>query len=264
MSILKNLLGNFMPHPEGRQTTGNVAVINAEVVHDVSGDESATIYIVGTGTFNATYAIQGSADGVNYGDLLSYPYAPFSVGGTAPVPAQPLISEAVNAGTVQRLLCCNCGGLRKIRIRLTAYTGGSADITINSDSSASIHPNVVAQRAGTLNVTVTAAAGSTATCTLPAVVGLRHYIDRISVVRSATTALTAAAAPVLVTTTNIAGLPILTFGSDAAGIGLDKELVMDFGSSGAGTLLANTATTVVAPAYTGVIWRINTAYRLGL
>jgi hypothetical protein len=67
-----------------------------------------------------------------------------------------------------------------------------------------------------------------------------------------------------VTTTNINGSPALTFGSDAGGIGLDKEQVLEFGASGGGTLLVNTATTIVAPAYTGVIWRMNISYRLGL
>lgn len=264
MSVLKNLLNNFMPHFEARRSVGTLAALNAELVHDVNGDESATIFINGTGTLNATYSIQGSPDGTNYADILAFPYGPFSVGGTFPVPAQPIVSEAVNAATVQRLLCLNCGGLQKIRIRLTAYTSGSAAITINSDACASIHPNVISQKAGTLNITATGAAGAAVTATLPAVAGLRHYIDRISVIRSATAALTASATPVTVTTTNINGLPILTFGQDAGGIGVDRELILEYGGSGAGTLLVNTATTVVAPAYTGVIWRINVAYRLGL
>lgn len=264
MSILRNLVGAFMPHMEQRSTSGTVAAVNAEVVHDVSGDQSAVIFLNGTGTFNATYNIQGSIDGVNYADLLVFPVAPFSAGGTFPVPAQPLVTEAVNAATVQRALALNCGGLKKIRLRLTAWSSGSAAITINSDDCASIHPNVVAQRAATLNVTATAAAGTGVTATLPAVAGLRHYIDRISIVRSATAALTASATPVTITSTNINGSPIWTIGQDVAGIGVDREIVHDFGASGGGTLLVNTATTVVAPAYTGVIWRINVSYRLGL
>lgn len=264
MSILKNLANSFMPHLESRRSSGTLAAVNAELVHDVNGDESATIFINGTGTLNATYSIQGSPDGVNYGDILTFPYAPFSVGGTLPVPAQPIVSEAVNAATIQRLLCLNCGGLQKIRIRLTAYSSGSAAVNINSDACASIHPNVVAQKAGTLNITATGAASAAVTATLPAVAGLRHYIDRISVVRSATAALTASATPVTVTTTNINGSPVITFGSDAAGIGIDREIILEYGASGAGTLAVNTATTVVAPIYTGVIWRINVSYRLGL
>ena len=113
-------------------------------------------------------------------------------------------------------------------------------------------------------MTGTAAVSTAVTVTLPAVTSLRHYIDRISVVRSATAALTASATPVLVTTTNIPGLPIFTFGSDAAGVGIDREQVMDFGGAGMGAIALGTATTVVCPAYTGVIWRVNVTYRLGL
>jgi hypothetical protein len=69
---------------------------------------------------------------------------------------------------------------------------------------------------------------------------------------------------VLVTTTNLPGAPVATFGSDAGGIGIDKEVKLDFGASGLAATALGTATTVVAPVYTGVIWRITVAYRLGL
>ena len=143
-------------------------------------------------------------------------------------------------------------------------SGGTCTATINADECQSFNPYVRDQKAATLMVTVTAAVGVAATATLPAVAGLRHYIDRISVVRSATAALTAAATPVLVTTTNIPGTPALTLGSDVGGIGVDKLFDFDFGSSGIAVTAINTATTVVCPAYVGVIWRVNVAYRLGM
>lgn len=264
MSILRNLLGNFMPHMEARVTTGSMSALNAEVVHDVSGDASAIIFLNGTGTFNASYNIQGSPDGVNYYDLVAFPYAPGSVGGTLPQPGQPLVTEAVNAATVNRTLCVAAGGLQKIRVRLTAYTSGTCAVTINSDDCPSLSPYVRDQRASTLTVTATAAVSTAVTLTMPAVAGLRHYLDRISILRSATAALTASATPVVVTMTNIPGSPALTFGSDAAGIGLDKELVLDFGGAGMATTAVNTATTIVCPVYTGVIWRVNASYRLGI
>jgi hypothetical protein len=264
MSIQRNLAGAFMPHPEARRSTGTLAAINAELVHDVNGDASVVIHINGTGTFNATYSIQGSPDGTNFYDLLAFPYAPGSVGGTLPQPGQPLVVEAVNAAVVQRMLCAAVGGLQKIRIRLTAYTGGTCTVTINSDQCESISPYVRDQKAATLMVTATGAAAAAVTATLPAVAGLRHYIDGIQITRSATAALTAAAAPVVVTTTNLPGTPAFTFGSDAGGIGVDKVVQYDFGATGIAASAVNTATTVVCPAYTGVIWRINVSYRLGL
>lgn len=264
MSILRDLLGNFMPHFQSRRSSGNLAVINAELVHDVDGDASAVIYIDGTGTLNCTYIVEGSPDGTNYVPLICFPYAPASLGGTLPQPGQPLYAEAVNAAAVDRMLCCAVGGLRKIRVRLTAYAGGNAAVTINSDDCPSISPYVRDQKAATLMVTATAAASAAVTLTIPAVAGLRHYIDRIDVVRSATAALTASATPVLVTTTNIPGAPALTFGSDAGGIGVDKVQSLEFGGAGMAASAPGTATTVVCPLYTGVIWRVNVAYRLGL
>ena len=264
MSILRNLLGNFMPHFEARRTSGVIAAANAELVLDVSGDESVTIFLNGTGTFNATYVVEGSPDGTNYFSLLAFPIPQMCVGGTIPQAGQPLISEAVNVATVQRTICAAVGQLQKVRVRLSAYTGGTCTATINADACPSMSPHVRDQKAATLMVTATGAASAAVTATLAAVAGLRHYIDRISVVRSATAALTAAAAPVVVTTTNMPGAPALSFGSDAAGIGIDKELVLDFGGAGLATTALNTATTVVCPVYTGVIWRINVAYRLGM
>ena len=264
MSLLRNLLGNFMPHLEARTSAATLATINAEVVHNLSGDSSAVIYLNGTGTLNATYAVEGSADGVNYFPLLCYPYGTASVGGTLPQAAQPLVTEVVNAATVQRALCASVGGLQKVRVRLTAYASGSCVVTINSDDCQSINPYVTDQKAATLMLSATAAVSTAVTATLPAVVGLRHYIDRVSVVRSSTAALTSSATPVLVTTTNINGAPALNFGSDAGGIGIDREQVLEFGSAGMAATSANTATTIVCPVFTGVIWRINVAYRLGL
>jgi hypothetical protein len=154
--------------------------------------------------------------------------------------------------------------MRKIRVRLTPYTSGTFNVTINSDDCPSISPYVRDQKAATLMVTATGAASAAVTATLPAVAGLRHYIDTILVSRNSSAALTAGAAPVVVTTTNLPGLPALSFGADAAAQGVDKLLELDFGGAGISALLAGTATTVVCPVLTGAIWRVNVVYRLGL
>lgn len=265
MSILRNLAGAFMPHQEARRTPPTfLAALNAEVVHDVNGDESAVIYVNGTGTVNATYSVQGSPDGVNYGDLVCFPFPSLCVGGVIPQAGQPLIAESVNATTAQRMLCAPVGGLQKIRVRLTAYSSGTLAVNINSDACASINPYARDQKAATLLVSGTGLTGAAVTATLPAVAGLRHYIDRLSVVRSLTAAQTPTAAPTLVTTTNLSGAPQLTFGTDAGAQGADKELVLDFGGAGMAAISLGTATTIVCPVTAGVIWRVNVAYRLGL
>ncbi len=264
MSILRNLVGAFMPHFEQRRSSALLAAVNAELVHPVNGDNSATIFIGSAGTtLNATYNVQGTIDGTNYFDLLAYSYGAASTGGALPQPGQPLVSEAVNV-VMQRALCVSVGGLQALRIRLTAFTAGTCQVTINSDDCDSISPYVRDQKAGTLMWSQTAAAGVGIAASLPAVPGLRHYIDRITVIRSATAALTPAATPVLVTTTNIPGNLVLTFGQDAAGAGIDREQTFDFGSAGMAASAINTATSITCPAYVGVIWRINASYRLGL
>lgn len=264
MSILRNLLGAYLPHFEQRRSSALLAAVNAELVHLVNGDNSATIFISSAGTtLNAAYNVQGTVDGTNYFDVLAYPYAPASVGGTLPQPGQPLLSEVVNA-VVQRALCVPTGGMQALRVRLTAFISGTCQVSINTDDCDSISPYVRDQKSTTLMVTATGAVSAAVTATLPAVVGLRHYLDRVSVVRSATAALTPATTPLLVTTSNIAGSPVMTWGQDAAGVGIDREQVFDFGGAGLACLLANTATTIVCPVYTGVIWRVNATYRLGL
>lgn len=264
MGLLKNTDGAFMPHMEGRITNGTLAANGAEVVHNLNGDASAIIYFTSTGTLNATYNIQASIDGANYFDIPGFPIAQACFGAPIPISAQPMVSETPNAANAARALCVATGGYRKIRIRFTAYTSGTATVTIVSDECPSPNPYLRDQKAGVLTMTATAAVSTAVTATLLAVPGLRHYIDRISVVRSATAALTAAATPVLVTTVNIPGLPIFTFGSDAGGVGIDKEQVMDFGGAGMAATALNTSTQIVCPVYTGVIWRVNVAYRLGL
>lgn len=247
-----------------RRATGALAALNAELVMDINGESSATIYINGTGTLNATYSISGSVDGTNFGDIVAYPLPQFCVGGTIPTAGQPIITEAVNAATVQRALCVAVGNLQKIRIRLTAYSSGSAAVTINADYADSPNPYVKDQKAATLVVTSTGAAGAAVTATLPAVAGMRHYIDRIDVTRFASALLTAGATPVLVTTTNIPGAPVLSFPADAAAAGSALIQDIDAGGSGLASSALNTATTVVCPTTTGVIWRVNVIYRLGL
>lgn len=264
MSILRDLLGNWIPHFVSRRTTATLAVVNATLEHPLDGDASVVININGTGTANGTYIVEGTPDGTTYFPLVCYPYGPANLGGTLPQPGQPIYTEAVNVATVNRMLCAAVGGMQKIRVRLSVYASGSFDVAINSDDCPSISPYVRDQKAATLLVTATAAVSTALTVTLPAVVGFRHYIDTILVNRISSTALTAAAAPVLVTTTNISGLPVFSFGQDVSSVGAEKIQELDAGGSGLAALLAGTASTIVCPLYTGVIWRVTVAYRLGL
>lgn len=121
--------------------------------------------------------------------------------------------------------------------------------------------NINELRASALAVTGTSAAGTSLTITLPAVAAQFHYITSITMVLYSSAARTGAAAPTVVTTTNIPGAIAFTF-STAGAIGAtdlqDLSLVTPIKSS-----TVNTATTIVAPIAAGGIWRITVTYFTG-
>jgi len=265
MSILRNQTGAIVPVREQRKyPTTVMAALNAEIVMDVNGDESALIYVNGgASTLTCTFLFEGTVDSVNYFPILVVPYFASGSAGSPSLGAA-LITEAITATAVQRVYALRCAQLTKFRIRMSAYTTGSADITITTDAQKSLHPAVFDGRPTSLMLSTTAATGVAATATIPSVAGLRHYIDFIRVIRSATAVLTASATPTVVTTTNLPGSPAFTFGQSADNIGVDVERALDFGGTGLAASAVGTNTTIVAPATTGVIWRINVGYRLGL
>lgn len=265
MGIAKNPSGTFMPHAESRKITPAVlGTLNAETILTLDGDNSVSIYLDSLGNAaNATYTTEGTVDGTNWFSLLAFSYPPAAAGGAIPSAGQPIISETVTVAT-KRLLHVSSGGLKQIKVRLSAYTSGALTVNMIADTCDSLSPYVRDQKVATLFVTSTGVASAAVTATLPSVLGLRHYIDRISVVRSMTVAQTALSTPTVVTSTNIPGSPAWTIGTDAAAMGTDREVVQEFGGAGMAATATATATTIVAPAISGAIWRINVAYRLGL
>lgn len=263
MSQAKNLSNAFVPIREAREslTLTSLAALNSELVHDVSGDESAVVNVVGLSPV-MTLAFEGSVDGVVYFPILAQCY--YGVGGTIPNAALAMVADTLAATNTLRVYNVRCAQLKTIRVRVSAFTSGAIDVVIRSDAQRSVHPGVNDRTSSPLFVTTTAATGVAATLTLPAVTGLRHYVDYIKVVRSPTALLTASATPVLCTTTNLPGAPVFTWGQDAAPQGQDRSQDMDFGGTGLAATAAGTATTIVCPAYTGVIWRVEASYRLGV
>lgn len=110
-------------------------------------------------------------------------------------------------------------------------------------------------------VSVTGAAGAAVTATLPTVAGQFHYITRINIIAYASAARTGAATPVVVTSTNLPGSLAWTTPT-AAAIGTQYETDIQL-SGPLKSSAANAATTIVAPATTSVIWRINVVYYTG-
>lgn len=257
-------IGNVKVNTPKATSSGTLAANNAELILDVDSDNSALLYIQST-SFVGTIEFTGVNDvgSTQYFSVAAYPYSIGCAGGTIPLAGQPMLLDALVAANTARVYAIPCGQLKKVRVRVSAYTSGSCVATFTADQTDPLNTAVTA-RSTTLLVTATGAASAAVTATLPAVAGLRHIIDFIQVTRSATAALTASATPVVVTTTNMQGSPALTFGSDVAGVGIDKEVKLDFGSTGASATALGTASTVVCPVYTGVIWRVTVGYRLGL
>ena len=147
-----------------------------------------------------------------------------------------------------------------VKVQRTKVTFG--DDGTSRDVSAAFPLPVVTQ-ASTLAVTATGAASAAVTLTLPApAAGLFHYIVSLTVQRYASTALTGAAAPVVVTTTNLPGA--LAFSVDTAGaVGTSTVQTLALASDPLRSTAAATATTVVAPVVTGGIWRLTAIYYTG-
>lgn len=107
-------------------------------------------------------------------------------------------------------------------------------------------------------VTAVGVSGAAVTCTLPAVASVFHYIQGFRITKYAVAALTGVATPITVTSTNLPGNLAWTFPT-AQAIGTVVEynaIAVDaFRSS-----VSNTATTIVCPATTNVIWRISVVY----
>lgn len=229
---------------DARAATQNLSLLNAEAIADLNGHCVATFDI--RGTFVATIAFEATIDGTNF----------FAV---------PVINQATQAMTTvvtaAGAFFCGVTGFRRIRARVSAYTSGTAVVAIRA--SQADYAITTLPYPATLSVTATGAAAAGVTLTIPAGgVGLFHYITRIIVQRFATAALTAGAAPVLVTTTNMPGTRVFSFPADAALQGTIYSEVIE-PSQPLKSTAANTATTIVCPATTSVIWRVTADYYLG-
>lgn len=143
----------------------------------------------------------------------------------------------------------------------TVKLASTAALATDKPLVVAVHPSSpMYQRTVDQCVTTVGTSGAALTATLAAAgAGLKHYITKIEITAFAAAARTASATPVTVTTTNIVNTPSFTFKANAMPQGdteiQDKNFVLPLS-----TTTANTATTVVCPATTSVIWRINVFY----
>lgn len=228
-----------------RPNTAVLGSFNAETIIYCANTNGVAIDI--RGTFVATFVGEYSIDGVNFNSLpLFNPNTEVFV---APPSAPGSFLGHLPAGT------------KMVKIRCSAYTSGSATVAMRGSTG----DNLMYAKPipATSTVTVTAASGAAATLTLPAPgTGLFHYITRILVQRHTSAVLTAGATPVLVTTTNMPGSRVFSIPADAAAQGAVHTEIAE-PSQPIKSSASNTATTIVAPTTTGVIWRITVDYYVG-
>jgi len=233
-------------HPrEALFVQGNLGAVNAEIVVDCDGSGVVTLDL--RGTFSLTVEVAGTVDGVNW----------------TPIPVRPLnvaskLYVAAVAGTTQGVWAGNCAGFRQVRARATAWTSGAAVATLaaNALPFSDLFEGLCTASLGT----AVGAAGAAVTLTLAAPgAGLRHYLTYLSINRFAAALLTASSTPVTVTTTNLPGSLAFTFAADALALGAIDRWREDFAYPLAASA-QNTATTIVCPATTNVIWRVTAGF----
>lgn len=235
--------GNLHPR-ENLFVTANLGALNAET--SVSCDGCTTVAIDMRGTFNCTVAIQGTVDGSNW---VLIPVRS-QLGG---------IFLLGIVGSTPGIWMASCAGFRTVRAIVTAWTSGTVIATLNASNGLF---DDFAKNGGITPTLATSVGAASAAVTLTLAApgaGLRHHLTYLSINRFATALLTAAATPVTVTTTNLPGSLAFSFAADAAAQGTIDRWREDF----AYPLMAsaqNTATTIVCPATTNVIWRVTAGY----
>lgn len=242
---------------DARAATAVLGALNAEVVMDLAGTAVAT-YDIRTAAASLTLVFEGTIDGTNYFVLPAFVYAQLLA---AALIAEQYVPSIIIATTATGQYVVGVTGLRRVRIRVSAYVSGNVTVAVRGSNADFIIYG--RQIPSTLHVTVTAAANTIATATLPAPgVGLFHYITNINLMRNATAAL-AGTATLIHTSTNLPGTPAWSVGN--AMIAGGTQLDLDYRpTTPLKSLVANTATTVVMPAAgAAVLNRINVSYYVG-
>ena len=262
-------------------TSGNLAAAAQTVVLALVGNNAAAAQI--TGTWVGTITFEASLDGTTWTGINAVSAS---------------TSTPQTTTTVNGLYRLTPGGLQQIRAIMSAFTSGTATVSMRASAGAggtfanqilptrntdgtstqaikaastpaaaadqaavvALHPlSFMPVQPTTLAVTATAAANTAATATLNAVAGQFHYITGIEIMRTAT-ALLAGTATLVVTTTNLPGSLAWSTGNAMAAGGSAKDVTLVFDNPLKSSVV-NTATTIVMPAPgAAVLWRANVYY----
>jgi hypothetical protein len=225
--------------------------LNAETIMDLNG-QSTAFFDVRTAALNATVVFEGTVDGSNWVGLSAWNLV-----------TEAQLAALVITTTHGAVYAVGCAGLRRIRVRISAYTSGNVTISARATMS---DFRIIAQPYPTLlHVTGVAAVNTGVTLTLPAAgAGLFHYITRISLRKQYAVVGVAAGAGVVITTTNLVGSPAWNTEQLAAPAGTNAHVIDErYTGNPLKCSVANTPTTFVAGAQLETIWRWNVSYFVG-
>lgn len=229
-------------HPrESIVATGTLASLNATIEMPADGVSAVSVDV--RGTYVGTFALEGTVDGGNW---VAVPLRPLNQAS--------LLYFITAASAAQGVFIGKAAGFRSLRLRMVAWTSGAPDVVLLGSTGPFEDP-MAGLTTNTLG-TIQNAAGVITTLSLASPgPGLRLYLTYLSINRYAAAALTAAAVPVVVTTTNLPGSLAFTFAADALPQGALDRWREDFAYPLAAVAQA-TAVTIVCPATPNVIWRI--------
>jgi hypothetical protein len=243
--LSKDLSGGTLHPRETLMASGVLGALGAELI--VAADGAASVSLDLRGTSSLTVEVAGSVDGVNW----------------APIPVRPIGQTTITyllatfAGFAG-VLVGKCSPFRLVRARVVTYTSGASTAVLIADTAPL--DDVPVGGMTTSTATATGVAGAAVTLTLPAPGnGLRHYITSLTINRFAAAALTAGAAPLVVTTTNIVGNLAFSIEAEAAPQGSIGKWREEFGWPLA-VIGQGSATTFVCPATPNVIWRATAGF----
>lgn len=225
--------------------SGNLGSVDAQVV--IPADGCASVSLDLRGTFSGTFQVAGTVDGTNW----------------TLIPVRPVNQAAISyvaavTGTVAGVWIGACIGFKQLRVRCTAYTSGSASATL-CGSTAPVDQSLQGMVTTVLGTAVGAAAAAvTLTIAAPGA-GLRQYLTYVAITGFASALLTAGAAPVTITTTNLPGSLAFSVDAEARAQGAAWRYREDFTFPLAASA-QNTAITIVCPATTAVIWRVTAGW----
>lgn len=234
---------------DARAATQTLGALNAESLIDIQG-KAVVMVDLRSAAFTGTVVFEGTVDGTNY----------FAIPAIN-VSTNAFIASLAGAGAVAgTLVALTATGLRRLRVRVSAYTSGNITVALRG-SAADYLVNTAS--IPVVAVSATAAANTGLTLTIPApAAGLFNYVTGVEITRNATAAL-AGTATLVITTTNLPGSLAWSVGNAMAAGGTQKDVETMYTQPVKSTTAA-TATTIVMPVPgVAVLWRATAYYYVG-